>query len=252
MKNDVFEALAEPGRRQIIELLDVAPRAVGELAAALGIRQPQTTKHLQALDRAGLVAVHPLGRRRIYALRRQPLRELRDWLDRFDADHPSESVLDEYEQAIASERGHDRTVRLTRTVPGPRERVWKAWTTPPAIRRWWHPEHFTVAECIADPVPGGRLRIVLREGDGRRHSAAGHYLVVDRPRRLVFELAPLGPGGRPLFHATHRLALESRGDRTRLALQIDVGDAVRGAEPALAGLEIGWRQLLDNLAREVS
>jgi uncharacterized protein YndB with AHSA1/START domain/DNA-binding transcriptional ArsR family regulator len=252
MTDDVLQALAEPSRRRIIELLDGAPRAVGEVATALGIRQPQATKHLQALERAGLVAVHPLGRRRIYALRRQPLRDLRAWLDRFDAEHPSESVLEEYEQAIASERGSDRTVRLTRTVAASRERVWKAWTTPAAIRRWWHPEHFTVAECIADAVPGGRLRVVLREGDGRRHAAAGHYLVVDRARRLVFELAPLGPDGRPLFHATHRLELARRGEGTRLALEIDVTDAVPGAEPALAGLEIGWRQLLANLARELS
>jgi uncharacterized protein YndB with AHSA1/START domain len=251
-EDDVLTALAEPGRRRIVELLDAAPRAVGEIAAALGMRQPQATKHLQALERAGLVTVHPLGRRRIYALRRRPLHELRLWLEQLGDDHPSEAVLDEYQQAIAEERGHERTVHLTRTVAAGREAVWRAWTDAAALRRWWHPEHFTVAECVADPVPGGRLMLVLREGDGRRHRASGHYLALQRPRRLVFELAPVGPGGVHLFHATHRVELAARGERTRVTLAVDVSGVGRGAEPALAGLEIGWRQLLDNLARELS
>lgn len=251
MSEDVIAALAEPNRRRIVELLNAAPRPVGEVAEALGLRQPLATKHLQALERAGLVAAYSLGRRRIYALNRQAFRELREWLDGFDVDHPSEPVLDEYARMIAAERGLDRTVRLTRRVAAARAAVWDAWTTPDLIRRWWHPEHFTVAECQANPVPGGTLRIVLREGGGNRHTASGHYLVVTPPRSLVFELNPVGLGGRPLFQATHRLDLSARGRSTELLLEVDVSGAVPGSEPALAGLEIGWRQLLDNLEREV-
>ena len=251
MNEDVLAVLAEPSRRRIAELLDTAPRAVGEIATVLGLRQPQATKHLQALERAGLVEAHPLGRRRIYALRRQPLRDLRDWLARFEPDHPSEAVLEEYARAVALERGYDRTVRLTKTIAVPRRAVWEAWTTAASIRRWWHPEHFTVAECQAVVVPGGAFRIVLREGDGARHTAVGHYLVVEPPRRLVFTLDPLAADSRPLFHATHRMTLSSGGSRTHLVLEIEVSGAVPGAEPALAGLETGWRQLLDNLAREL-
>jgi uncharacterized protein YndB with AHSA1/START domain len=252
MDEEALAALAEPSRQRIVELLDAAPRAVGEVASALGLRQPQATKHLQALERAGLVEAHPLGRRRIYALRRQPLRDLRDWFARFEPDHPSERVLEEYARAVALERGYDRTVRLTRTIAAPRAGLWEAWTTEALIRRWWHPEHFTVAECQADAVPGGALRIVLREGDGARHTAAGHYLVVEPPARLVFTLDPLTAGRRPLFHATHRLTLTPRGPRTQLVLEIEISGAVPGAEPALAGIEIGWRQLLDNLVRELA
>jgi DNA-binding transcriptional ArsR family regulator len=69
----VLAALAEPNRLRIVELLGEAPRPVGEIATALGLRQPQVTKHLQTLERAGLVRVHPLGQRRVYVLRRSPL-----------------------------------------------------------------------------------------------------------------------------------------------------------------------------------
>ena len=51
----VFAALAEPNRRRILEFLGESPRSVGEVAGAVGLRQPTATKHLQALERAGLV-----------------------------------------------------------------------------------------------------------------------------------------------------------------------------------------------------
>jgi DNA-binding transcriptional ArsR family regulator len=104
MTSALLIALSEPNRLRIVELLGVAPRAVGEIAATLRLRQPQVTKHLRALERAGLVTMHPLGRRRIYSLRREPLRELRRWLEAFEDDHPSEDVLERYHAAIDAER----------------------------------------------------------------------------------------------------------------------------------------------------
>src|SRR2546428_5247339 len=104
MDGAFLAALAEPNRLRIVELLNVAPRAVGEIASKLDLRQPQVTKHLQALERAGLVSMHPLGQRRIYALRREALRELQQWVAGFAADHPSEDVLVRYQAAIEAER----------------------------------------------------------------------------------------------------------------------------------------------------
>src|SRR4051812_49414577 len=127
---EILAALAEPNRRRIVELLDAAPRSVGEVADALALRQPQATKHLQALERAGLVTVHPLGRRRIYALRREPLRGLRSWLERFDGDHPSEDVLVRYQQAVAAEQRRSdaaapRTLVFARDLPGTPAAAWR-------------------------------------------------------------------------------------------------------------------------------
>jgi uncharacterized protein YndB with AHSA1/START domain len=246
---------------RIVELLNDAPRAVGEIALRLGLRQPQVTKHLQTLERAGLVTVHPLGQRRIYALRRQPLRELADWLAGFDPHHPSESVLDQYAAAIAAEQQRadrdpswatGRTVRVRGSVPARAESVWAYWTDAALIRRWWSPEHFVVAECEADPVPGGLLRIVMEEGDGTRHTARGRYVALEPPRALSFELAPLDAAGKPLFSALHRLRLTERDAGTALSLEIDVDGITPAAAPALAGLQIGWRQLLGTLAAEVA
>jgi uncharacterized protein YndB with AHSA1/START domain len=249
-------ALAEPNRLRIVELLDAAPRAVGEIAAALELRQPQVTKHLQTLERAGLVEMHPLGQRRIYALRRGPLRELRDWLARFEQAHPSEDVLEEYRAALEAERARGphtgRTVRIERALPAAPDEVWRAWTSPDAVRRWWAPRHFTVADCVVEPVPGGRLSIVMAEGDGTRHRADGRFLTLTRPTALSFELAPLGPGGAPLFSARHELRLAARGAGTGLALTIRVSGESAAAAPALAGMKLGWGQSLDALAELVA
>jgi len=75
-----LDVLAEPHRRQILDLVRDRPRPVGELVAATGLTQPGTSKHLRVLREAGLVEVRPDGRRRLYALRPEPLAELDAWL----------------------------------------------------------------------------------------------------------------------------------------------------------------------------
>ncbi len=69
-------ALADPARWRLVELLAERPCPVGVLAQLAGARQPQTTKHLQTLERAGVVSSERSGNRRIYTLRSEPLREL--------------------------------------------------------------------------------------------------------------------------------------------------------------------------------
>jgi DNA-binding transcriptional ArsR family regulator len=86
----IFDALAEPHRRQILDLLREGQRPVGELVAALGLSQPAVSKHLRVLKEAGLVVVRPEAQRRLYALRAEPLSELDAWLApyrRFWAQH---------------------------------------------------------------------------------------------------------------------------------------------------------------------
>jgi DNA-binding transcriptional ArsR family regulator len=76
----VLDAIAEPSRRRILDLVRDRPRPVGELVDELGLTQPGTSKHLRVLREAGLVEVRPDGRRRLYALRPEPLAELDAWL----------------------------------------------------------------------------------------------------------------------------------------------------------------------------
>jgi DNA-binding transcriptional ArsR family regulator len=76
----MFEVLAEPNRRRILDLLREEERPVGDLVAALGISQPAVSKHLRVLREAGLVAVRADGQRRLYRTQAEPLREIDEWL----------------------------------------------------------------------------------------------------------------------------------------------------------------------------
>jgi DNA-binding transcriptional ArsR family regulator len=75
-----FNALSDPARRQILELLRESERSVNELVQRLDLSQPGVSKHLRVLREAGLVRVRPDGRRRWYGLRAEPLAELDEWL----------------------------------------------------------------------------------------------------------------------------------------------------------------------------
>lgn len=76
----MFEIVAEPNRRRILDLLLVEDRAVGDLVAELDVSQPTVSKHLRVLREAGLVDVRIDAQRRVYRLRPEPLLELDAWL----------------------------------------------------------------------------------------------------------------------------------------------------------------------------
>jgi DNA-binding transcriptional ArsR family regulator len=76
----VFDVLAEPRRRQILDLVRDRERSVGELVAELSATQPSVSKHLRVLREAGLVEARVDEQRRFYRLRTAPLRELDAWL----------------------------------------------------------------------------------------------------------------------------------------------------------------------------
>jgi DNA-binding transcriptional ArsR family regulator len=75
-----FDVLAEPSRRQILDLLRVRERSVNELVEHLALSQPGVSKHLRVLREAGLVRVRPDAQRRWYQLRAEPLEEIDAWL----------------------------------------------------------------------------------------------------------------------------------------------------------------------------
>ncbi|WP_224367582.1 ArsR/SmtB family transcription factor [Hyalangium versicolor] len=97
---DIFEAVAEPSRRTLLDLLAEGGRSAGELVAALpALTQPAVSRHLRVLREAGLVEVRPEAQRRIYTLRREGFAQFEEWLNRYRRfwdDH-----LDSLEQHLA-------------------------------------------------------------------------------------------------------------------------------------------------------
>jgi DNA-binding transcriptional ArsR family regulator len=81
---DAFNAVAEPRRRQLLDLLAGGERPVNDLAAALGLAQPQVSKHLRVLREVGLVEVRDDGRQRVYRLNAAPLQDIYDWVRTYE------------------------------------------------------------------------------------------------------------------------------------------------------------------------
>ena len=81
----VLRALADEGRRTLIEALADGPATAGDLAALLPIARPGVSRHLRVLREAGLVDARPDAQRRVYELRPQPLAEIDEWLARYRA-----------------------------------------------------------------------------------------------------------------------------------------------------------------------
>jgi DNA-binding transcriptional ArsR family regulator len=81
---DAFNAVAEPRRREILDLLAGGERPVGDLVRELGLPQPQVSKHLRVLREVGAVEVRSEGRRRLYRLNGRALKPIHDWVSEYE------------------------------------------------------------------------------------------------------------------------------------------------------------------------
>src|SRR3954471_4254520 len=82
--SDAFNAVAEPRRRQILDLLARGERPVNGVVASLGLAQPQVSKHLRVRREVGLVSVRGSGRQRLYTLNAERLKPIHDWVRTFE------------------------------------------------------------------------------------------------------------------------------------------------------------------------
>ncbi|GEM33454.1 ArsR family transcriptional regulator [Nocardia neocaledoniensis NBRC 108232] len=256
-------ALGDAARWRIVELLAERPRSVGELAELTGLRQPQTTKHLQTLAKAELVTVFPLGQRRVYALEAAPLRVLRDrlheLLDTVAAHADERDVVERYRAAIEAETlaaeqdrwADGRTYTFERVLAATPETVWRYWVEADLLGAWWAPPSMTVTACALEPVAGGRAVLDYRDADGHVYSSAGQVVLADEPAHLVFDLSVLDATGAISFTGHYDLTLDRHAAGTQLRVDLTITDTAVAAAPYVAGIATGWGQVLDTLVHTI-
>ena len=268
----LLAALADPARWRLVNLLAERPRPVGVLAQLAEARQPQTTKHLQTLERAGIVTSQRSGQRRIYALRSEPLRDLMAALDRLGdaadrADDPH-ATYGRYGRSLQAERlaaekpgwADGRSFRFLRSLTGRPELVWRHLTEPSLLAQWWTPDDLRVSELVFEAREGGRIVHEYRDAedtDGVDPVAGRAEGVVDcvRPgEHLAYRLSPLLPDGGLAFTAHVTLCLKptdtgtDTGTGTDLDVHWQITDSTVDSADFIAGIEIGFGQSLDKLA----
>lgn len=136
---------------------------------------------------------------------------------------------------------------ITRVFDTPRALVWKAWTDPKQLARWWGPKGFTNPVCKVDVRPGGAIRIDMRGPDGTVYPMTGVYREVIEPERLVFTASALDEKGKPLFEVLNSATFIEEGGKTMLTLEARVLTKTAGADQYLQGMEAGWTQSLERL-----
>ena len=104
--SDVFNAVAEPRRREILDTLIAGEKAVGTLVEHLSMSQPQVSKHLRVLTEVGLVRSRAEGRRRLYSVEPAHLRPMHEWLAKYErAWNARLDRMDDYLQELQRQGG---------------------------------------------------------------------------------------------------------------------------------------------------
>lgn len=145
---------------------------------------------------------------------------------------------------------------LERVVNVPPELLWKAWTQPEHLKRWFTPAPWTTVACKIDLRPGGLFSVTMRSPEGEvQPPTSGCFLEVVKERRLVWTDA-LGPGYRPKAESfmTAFVLFEPEGEGTRYGAIAKHGNEDKRKEHEQMGFHEGWGKALDQLlelAREL-
>jgi uncharacterized protein YndB with AHSA1/START domain/DNA-binding transcriptional ArsR family regulator len=266
----LLAALADPARWRLVTLLAERPRPVGVLAQLAGARQPQTTKHLQTLERAGLVTSQRSGQRRVYALQPGPLRDLAAALSGLaataDGVGGARETFDRYGHSLHAERlaaeqpgwADDRSFTFRRSLTAPPEQVWRHLTEPSLLARWWAPDDLRVSGLVFEARPGGQVALEYRDIDDTDGSdlvvgrAEGVVDVVRPAERLAYRSSPLLADGGVAFTAHVDIGLLPTDSGTDLDVRYGITHSTVDSADFVAGIEIGFGQSLDKLAAAVA
>ncbi|HEY4339589.1 MAG TPA: SRPBCC family protein [Steroidobacteraceae bacterium] len=143
---------------------------------------------------------------------------------------------------------------LERLVDAPAEFLWRGWTVPEQLKKWFTPAPWKTLDCEIDLRPGGKFRTVMRGPEGPEIENVGCYLEIVPNRKLVWTGA-LGPGFRPRpvtgaavpFVMTAVITLQPRGNGTLYTALVLHGDEQSRQTHEKMGFQQGWGKALDQL-----
>ena len=141
-----------------------------------------------------------------------------------------------------------REIVITRVLDAPRDLVFKAWTDPQHLARWWGPHYFTIPVCTVDLRLGGALLVHVQGPDGVVYPMKGVFREIVVPERLVFSAtAVMDEAGNLGLEAINTITFSERESKTELTVRIAVVCPKTSPADALAGMEEGWNESLDKL-----
>ncbi|HZV33239.1 MAG TPA: SRPBCC domain-containing protein [Verrucomicrobiae bacterium] len=145
------------------------------------------------------------------------------------------------------EKNIPKELVIIRTFQAPRALVFKAWTDPKQIAKWWGPRGFASTVTKWDARPGGSIRLEMC-GHGMSHPMGGVFREVVSPERLVFTTTSFeDEKGNPKLENLNTVTFEELNGITEQTLHVVVLKSSPEVAQALAGMNVGWNQTLDRL-----
>lgn len=149
---------------------------------------------------------------------------------------------------------HELTI--SRTFDASREKVWRAWTDPNELQKWWGPRGVTNSTCEWDATPGGNINIVMLAGAslgnlaGQEWPMRGTFREIVPQEKLVFTSQAI-MDGKSILENLVTVTFAEHDGRTELTLHVVVTKVTPEAEGPLAGMQAGWTQSIDKLGELV-
>jgi uncharacterized protein YndB with AHSA1/START domain len=147
-------------------------------------------------------------------------------------------------------KGNELTI--THTLNAPRSLVFKVWTDPFHLAKWWGPKGFTNPVCEIDVRPGGAILIHMRGPDGTVYPMSGEFREIVAPERIVFVSSALDKNGSPLFEVLTTVTFVEVGHSTKLTMHARASKIKPEGAPHVAGMEEGWKQSIVRLEEYVA
>jgi uncharacterized protein YndB with AHSA1/START domain len=159
--------------------------------------------------------------------------------------------LGQYLQQAIAATPHQLT--LSRVFDAPRKLMFRTWTDPELVARWWGPHGFTAPLCKLDARPGGKILINMRGPKGSPYDMdmpmKGEFVEVIAPERLVFTSSAMeDSAGNAQLEVHNTVTFERYQDKTSITVRAIVIHSTAAVAGAIAGMEQGWTQSLEKLS----
>jgi len=148
-----------------------------------------------------------------------------------------------------------KIVKFERIFNAPIEKVWKVWTTPEEIKKWWGPDNVSIPECEIDLRVGGRIYIVMEAGQamgeyaGTRWPMDGKFTKVEQNKALAYDVKAWTEGDEAdtTLQQVHEISFYDERGKTKMCLEVTLNKIGSKAGMAVEGMQYGFRQQFDKL-----
>lgn len=152
---------------------------------------------------------------------------------------------------------NNKELTIVRTFDAKIDVVFRAWTDPEVLVKWWGPNGVSIPECNLDLKPGGSIYIEMLAGaelgnlEGSTWPMTGVFKEITPPTKLVYESSAV-VDDKPILDTLNTVIFEETEGKTKMTFSVVVTRVTPEAAGPLAGMEMGWNQSIDKLAKLLS